>query len=68
MLVDNASYSFALQIDNGIPILPFYDSKEDVELKYLVQYLLEMQNVRDVREYNRTQLKLNLMNDTFNGP
>ena len=68
MLVDNASDSFALQIDNGIPILPFYDSKEDVELKYLVQYLLEMQNVRDVREYNRTQLKLNLMNDTFNGP
>ena len=31
-LVDNASYSFGFQIDSGIPIIPFYDSKEDIEL------------------------------------
>lgn len=29
ILVDNASYSFILQIENGIPILPFYHDKED---------------------------------------
>jgi CTD small phosphatase-like protein 2 len=33
VLVDNASYSFGFQIDSGIPIIPFYDSKEDSELK-----------------------------------
>ena len=29
VLIDNAAYSFGWQIDNGIPILPFYDSDED---------------------------------------
>ena len=24
VLVDNAAYSYAFQLDNGIPILPFY--------------------------------------------
>jgi len=29
VLVDNASYSYAYQLANGIPIVPFYDSKQD---------------------------------------
>ena len=32
VLVDNAAYSYAYQVDNGIPILPFYDAKNDFEL------------------------------------
>jgi len=32
VLVDNAAYSYAWQLDNGIPIVPFYDNKEDREL------------------------------------
>ena len=24
VLVDNSAYSYAMQLDNGIPILPFY--------------------------------------------
>lgn len=32
VLVDNAAYSYAYQMDNGIPILPFYDAKNDFEL------------------------------------
>jgi len=29
LLVDNAAYSFGFQLENGLPIIPFYDSKED---------------------------------------
>jgi CTD small phosphatase-like protein 2 len=34
VLVDNAAYSYCLQLDNAIPILPFYDGK-DYELSAL---------------------------------
>jgi CTD small phosphatase-like protein 2 len=30
VLVDNAAYSYIFQLDNGIPIIPFYDSKSDI--------------------------------------
>jgi len=29
VLVDNAAYSFGFQLTNGIPIIPFYDNKND---------------------------------------
>jgi CTD small phosphatase-like protein 2 len=29
LLVDNAAYSFGFQLENGLPIIPFYDNKED---------------------------------------
>lgn len=35
LLVDNAAYSFCHQLDNGVPIIPFYDNKADQELLYL---------------------------------
>lgn len=52
ILVDNAAYSFAFHLGfkffcfistclaNGIPIIPFYDDKNDKELLYLTDYLL----------------------------
>ena len=49
VLVDNAAYSFGYvikyttyiryQIENGIPIIPFYENKNDSELNTLLQYL-----------------------------
>lgn len=54
VLVDNAAYSFGLQIDNGIPIVPYYDNKNDKELKYLSNYLLSnILDCNDVREVNK---------------
>jgi len=41
ILVDNAVYSFGFQLDNGIPIIPFYDRQtnlDDEELIHLVYY------------------------------
>ncbi|CAD8198930.1 unnamed protein product [Paramecium octaurelia] len=58
VLVDNASYSYAWQLDNGIPIIPFYDNKEDKELESLLKYLRGMQGCKDVRDYNKENLKL----------
>ncbi len=40
ILVDNLSHSFGFQIDNGIPILEWYNDKNDSELKYLMSYLV----------------------------
>jgi len=42
VLIDNAAYSFSFQVDNGIPIIPFYDNKQDTELLHLVSYLREL--------------------------
>lgn len=39
VIVDNSVYSFAFQVDNGIPIIPFYDDKEDEEMLHLIYYL-----------------------------
>lgn len=29
VLVDNAAYSYAFQLENGIPILPYYEGAND---------------------------------------
>ena len=39
VIVDNAVYSFGFQLDNGVPILPFYDDKLDEEMLHLIYYL-----------------------------
>jgi len=39
ILVDNAVYSFAHQLDNGIPIFSYYKGKDDEQLLYLKEYL-----------------------------
>ena len=57
VLVDNAAYSYILQMDNGIPILPYYDGK-DYELSALEKYLDRIYDVEDVREVNREYFSL----------
>lgn len=53
VLIDNASYSYAWQVDNGVPILPFYENKKDTELKDLQDYLMGLRTCQDIRDYNR---------------
>ena len=53
VLVDNSSISFLSQIDNGIPILSFYDKKDDKEFLELTQYLLNIKDKHDLREHNK---------------
>ncbi|CAD8105255.1 unnamed protein product [Paramecium sonneborni] len=67
VLIDNAAYSFCLQPLNGIPIINYYDNKMDQELLYLQNYLITMKSVRDVRQYNSQNLKLDKFS-TFSDP
>jgi len=60
VIIDNAAYSFGYQIENGIPIIPFYDNKGDRELKDLVPYLKFLSSVKDLREVNKQTFKLQL--------
>lgn len=50
MLVDNAAYSYAMQTENGVPIVPFFTDKNDCELFELGAYLGELAKAPDVRE------------------
>jgi len=58
ILVDNAAYSFGFQLENGIPIIPFYDNKSDQELRHLIPYLKFLSSASDLREINKQTFKL----------
>ncbi len=58
VIVDNLVHSFGFQIENGIPIIEWTGDKNDEELKYLMDYLIEARKHDDLREYNREKLKL----------
>jgi len=58
VLVDNLVHSFGFQIENGVPILEWTGNKNDQELKYLADYLIEAKKYDDIREYNKEKLKL----------
>lgn len=49
ILVDNAVYSMSYQLDNGIPIIPFYDDKGDDQLKKLELFMPILHQSKDVR-------------------
>lgn len=50
IIVDNAVYSFGYQLDNGIPIIPYYDDKEnDEELMHLIYYFNCISSSNDIR-------------------
>ena len=49
ILVDNSSFSFCKNLRNGVPIIPFYDDKNDRELLYLMEFLQPLATVDDVR-------------------
>ena len=53
VLVDNSVYSFAYQVDNGIPIISFYNDQQDEELLHLMYYFRLIVDCEDVRVQNR---------------
>jgi hypothetical protein len=58
IIIDNSVLSFAHQLENGIPILPYYDNKEDNELKFLMDYLNNIACVNDLRIENKKSIKM----------
>ena len=50
ILVDNSCLSFCKNLENGVPIIPFYENKADRELIYLMEFLRPLAEVDDVRD------------------
>lgn len=70
-IVDNSLHSYAFQLRNGIPILPYYKDKFDTELIGLEKYLISLVTsydirplieeaflVKDFKKYHSNQLEL----------
>lgn len=64
VIVDNAVYSFGFQLDNGIPIIPFYNNPEDEELLHLVNYINCLAHFEDIREQNARAFQLRELEST----
>ena len=58
VLIDNSVLSFAYHLNNGIPIVPYYNSKEDSELIILSKYLLYIADCDDLRECNKEYINM----------
>jgi hypothetical protein len=64
-IVDNAVYSFGFQLDNGIPIIPFYDDPNDEELHHLVFYMKCLSQLEDMRVQNKHAFQLSALDSAF---
>jgi CTD small phosphatase-like protein 2 len=63
IIVDNTLNSFALQVENGIPITTWTSDPKDQQLKLLIDYLKILKIARDVRTVNRNTFGIsNLVN------
>jgi Dullard-like phosphatase family protein len=58
IIVDYSVLAFGLQMENGIPISPFYDDNNDSELRVLNNYLVYLSQIDDVRDENRKYIRL----------
>ena len=58
ILVDNSTICFSADLANGVPIVPYFDNKDDIELLMLLGYLEQLERVEDVRISNRKHFKL----------
>mmetsp|Transcript_28668 Transcript_28668/g.51039 ORF Transcript_28668/g.51039 Transcript_28668/m.51039 type:complete len:403 (+) Transcript_28668:805-2013(+) len=65
VIVDNAAYSFAYQLDNGIPIISWYSDPADKELFNLVHYLKVLAVVDDIRVVNRQTFHLHTFYEDY---
>lgn len=51
-------FSFAYQIDNGIPILPFREDKGDIEFLHLINIMKDISEEKDWRNFIRKAFKI----------
>jgi hypothetical protein len=66
ILVDNAIYSFGLQLSNGIPIIPFKHDKSDNEFLFLKKFLLDCHNLDDLREPLKASFNFQELYENYN--
>lgn len=58
MIIDNNIYSFAFNLENGVPICNFLGDKKDTELIKVINHLNELKNYTNIRVENEKVFKL----------
>ena len=58
VLIDNSVLSFAYHLNNGIPIVPYIEQKEDSQLIMLAYYLLSIASCDDLTQEIKKVLNL----------
>lgn len=57
IIIDNLIYSFATDLQNGIPIKPYFEGQEDYELIYIAEQLEELKSFMDCPTYLESKFK-----------
>ena len=63
VIIDNSVLSFAYHLNNGIPIVPYYEGTEDKYLLSIAIYLAKIWNCDDLREKNKKLYNLEKWKD-----
>ena len=58
VIIDNSVLSFAYHLNNGIPIVPYIEQKEDSQLLMLAYYLVSIANYDDLTEENKKHINI----------
>jgi len=62
IIIDNSPLAYAFDVDNGLPILSWFDNRDDRELLHLEPILKFLGKVDDVRKYIKKFLRNNCIN------
>ena len=62
IILDNSPLAYAFDVDNGLPILSWFDNRDDKELVHIVPLLKFLAKVDDVRKYIKKFLRNNCIN------
>ncbi len=58
LIIDNNIYSFAFNLENGIPIINFMGDKNDNELIKVMKYLFYIKDFKNLMEENEKTYNL----------